>query len=117
MNSVHRRIAQCLDIGLARNFTLINAKMHSDRSKLWNNYVARSQLDLFMFDFIYSFSFEHVFESVLKLQVEYGGQNPNITNVLFTNGRLNPLINQGIVMYEADGSKVINIDSKLCIHA
>jgi serine protease 16 len=55
------------------------------------------------------YNFDVLQTNIDRLNVEYGGTDPGITNVIFTNGLDDPWLSFGILEYEAQDAIVINI--------
>ena len=52
---------------------------------------------------------------ISKTNVNYGGKNPDVTNVIFVNGELDPLIDLYVTENLNKYSPVITIPSKIII--
>lgn len=74
-----------------------------------------------MFIFIFSYKNKYSYqlyklnEATRALIIHYGGRNQQATNIVFTNGILNPWVYDGITQYDGSGSYVYNMQCKFLI--
>lgn len=50
--------------------------------------------------------------SMAELELQFGGYNQQVTNIVYTNGFIDPWLYDGIVSTRAVNASVINIDCK-----
>lgn len=81
-----------------------------------NSFVTSQELTylLLTFQCMYSYSFNRtrLERAVENFNIQHGSQNQVITNAIFTNGYLDPLLDHGIVEYDVAGSEVVSTSCK-----
>lgn len=59
-----------------------------------------------------SYDFERLHLSVNDMRTAFGGRNPGVTRVIFSNNMLNPWFSHGILSYYGADSYVVNTPGK-----
>lgn len=62
---------------------------------------------------LFSYNYLDLANAVTALNERYGAKNPEVEDIIFTNGMLDPYYSFGITEYSNNNSNVFNIPRKL----
>lgn len=71
------------------------------------------QIILIIHNFVLSYDYLELEDAVDALNERYGAKNPDVEDVIFTNGVLDPYYSFGITEYSNNNSYVFNIPRKI----
>lgn len=69
--------------------------------------------NLLIYQIINRYDYTQLAANAAALNQRFGGKNPGVTSVIFTNGELDPYFSFGINVSAGDDTYVFNIPSKL----